>query len=228
MKKFSKEGQELWVLEVLKNKRNGFFVDIGAGDGIQGSNSYLLEKEFGWNGICVDANPNERIFPKLLLNRKCICVNKAVFSSCGKQKFVARGRRWETSGIYNEKSAPVLKKLVEQKHHKVIEVDSITLFELLKQHNAPSIIDYLSIDTEGTEYDILKNFDFSKYTFLTLTIEHNYRPSKIKKDSNDNLGYTSNQNKQNKDNIMELLLQYDYKFVKTVDVDDWFIHSSIG
>ena len=53
----SQAGQDLWVLETLKNKKNGFFLDIGAYDGLKYSNSYLLEKNFNWNGLMVEAHP---------------------------------------------------------------------------------------------------------------------------------------------------------------------------
>jgi len=53
---YSQLNQDLWVLDTLKHKRNGIFVDVGAFDGINLSNTYLLEKEHGWNGICIEAN----------------------------------------------------------------------------------------------------------------------------------------------------------------------------
>ena len=46
--------------------------------------------------------------------------------------------------------------------------------ELLETHEAPSIIDYISIDTEGSEFDILNSSDFEKWSFRTLTVEHNF------------------------------------------------------
>ena len=55
--KLSENGQEWFVLDKLHYKRDGYFVDIGAGDGIVGSNTFVLEKFYDWKGICVDPNP---------------------------------------------------------------------------------------------------------------------------------------------------------------------------
>ena len=54
----SESGQDFFVLDQLYYKQNGFFVDIGASDGITGSNTFVLEKFYKWNGICVDPNPS--------------------------------------------------------------------------------------------------------------------------------------------------------------------------
>lgn len=51
----SQEGQDINVLKFYKNKQNGFFVEIGALDGIEFSNTFLLEADYGWKGICVDS-----------------------------------------------------------------------------------------------------------------------------------------------------------------------------
>ena len=56
MKSYSQAKQDLFVLEVLKNKRNGLFLDIGCGDPTDISNTFLLESEFDWSGVCVDVN----------------------------------------------------------------------------------------------------------------------------------------------------------------------------
>ena len=85
------------------------------------------------------------------------------------------------------------------------EVETITLMELLEAHNAPSEIDYLSIDTEGSELEILKSFDFSRYKIRVITCEHNY--------SND------------RDKINELLTLNGYKRkMESVSLwDDWYV-----
>ena len=62
----------------------------------------------------------------------------------------------------------------KNKNKQTIQVKTLTLFDLLEKANAPKFIDYLSIDTEGSEYEILKNFDFSKYTFGLIDVEHNF------------------------------------------------------
>ena len=63
---------------------------------------------------------------------------------------------------------------------KKYEVKTITLESLLDEYNSPNIIDYLSIDTEGSEYDILKDFNFNKYQFKIITVEHNFSENRVK------------------------------------------------
>ena len=77
---------------------------------------------------------------------------------------------------------------------------------MLEIHNAPLKIDYLSIDTEGSEYDIIKNFNFSKYQINILTIEHN---NNLNKDLIDEL-----MNKNNYKKVLEKFSQYESWFIK--------------
>jgi hypothetical protein len=86
---FSQAGQDKWVVEFFKFKENGFFLDIGAYDGIEYSNSYYLEKNLNWNGICIEANPT--IYKKLISNRNCECLNVAVTDYSGKANFISDG-----------------------------------------------------------------------------------------------------------------------------------------
>ena len=152
--------------------KKGFYVEIGAGDGVRISNTYLLEK-VDWQGIIVDPinYSSERI--KL---RKCIKDNRAVYSKSGlKLPFLAvqhipgsylQGESW--SGILDH-IADYTKTLP----NKIIDVATVSLNDLLEQHNAPNKIDYISIDTEGSEFLIISNFDFNKYDVEIFTIEHN-------------------------------------------------------
>jgi len=82
---FSQFGQDKWIIERLfPSKRNGFFVDIGANDGITLSNTYFLEKK-GWNGLAVEPIPP--VYEKLVKNRQCIAVNGCIAPTSGKEIF---------------------------------------------------------------------------------------------------------------------------------------------
>ena len=98
--------------------------------------------------------------------------------------------------------------LVEQrKDGHTYEVPTISLADLLSKHGAPETIDYLSIDTEGSEFDILSNFDFSKYRISIITCEHNYTP--------------------NRERVRELLTRNGFQRVHEhiSGVDDWYVNS---
>jgi FkbM family methyltransferase len=150
---YSQSEQDKWVCENTNYKKNGYFLDIGAYDGIQTSNSYYLEKELNWNGICVEANPD--IFNILKNNRKSININCAVSDHIGECYF------------NNDK-------ITNNPNH--IKVNTLDLYTLLKEYNSPKYIDYLSIDIEGHEVNVFNKF-FEKnenfYTFGYLTVEHN-------------------------------------------------------
>ena len=179
--RFSQLGQDLEVIKFYHKKQHGFFVEIGASDGIQLSNTYLLEKEYKWRGICCEPIP--KMFEKLVFNRpNSTCVNKAVYNQSGLTvTFDIANNCSLMSGI------PVH---IDQHKSKVnanktsIQLQTISLLDVLDQANAPLFIEYMSLDTEGSELEILKNFDFNKYTFGLIDVEHNFiepRRSEIKK-----------------------------------------------
>ena len=161
----SQAGQNLWVYgEVFNEARDRYFVDIGAHDGIFLSNTYLLEKRYGWNGICVEANP--KAFSKLEKNRSCRCINACVDRENGTAEFAMRG---VMGGIADDDCDNP-----KTGRARRITVETVTLKTLFEREHVPAEIDYLSIDIEGAEDRALLAFPFEDYRFHCLTIE---RPS---------------------------------------------------
>ena len=156
MKSYSQVGQDLWAIEMNKFKKNGYFLDIGAFDGVNFSNSYLLESEYDWNGICVEALPSN--FNILKNSRKCISLNCALTDQVGKCLINSSGStsRLTNTGNFN-----------------TIEVPTITFEKMFEAYNVPNTIDYLSLDIEGHEYLALTKFPFSTHKCLVITVEHN-------------------------------------------------------
>jgi len=160
----SQGGQDFWVFgEVFNEMRNGYFIDIGAHDGIYSSNTYILECRYAWNGICVEANPDS--FKRLKKNRRAICVNACLDSVEG---FVDFAKRGVMGGIIS----PDKLNKEPDKSCEVIRIKTQTLNSLLREKNAPHEIDYLSIDIEGAEESVLGSFSFKEYLFKCITIEH--------------------------------------------------------
>jgi FkbM family methyltransferase len=175
----SQLGQDLNVLKNTNFKKGGFFVDIGASDGISLSNTYLLEKDYDWHGICV-----EPILHDFLNLEKCrnnsICVNKAVYSTSNvKMKFAIKNFNM-CSGLVETMDNQVTidntlyDRSVNNDLKEIVDVYTITLNDLLERNNAPKYIDYLSLDTEGSEFEILKSVDLKKYKFGIIDVEHNF------------------------------------------------------
>jgi FkbM family methyltransferase len=179
---FSQYLQDQFVDEVVLNrKRNGFFLDIGAHDGISYSNSYFFEKYRAFNGICVEPNPT--VFAKLKANRNTTCMNVCIGQPDGMVKFlVIEGYGEMLSGVldsYAPEHMERINKVIEQEGgaKKEIEVPSTPLqnIELLVGVE----VDYCSIDTEGHEYSVLKSIDFDKVKIKCFTVENNYADNKV-------------------------------------------------
>ncbi len=162
--------QDLFALLANDFKRNGYFVEFGATDGVSLNNTHLLETEFGWKGILVE--PAKMWHNNLKLNRQAHISTSCMWSDSGKNiEFI-------------EASIPELSTVQEyvkcdshagtRQILKTYAVETISLNDLLAQYNAPNIVDYMSIDTEGSEYLILSSLDFSKWKFRVITVEHNF------------------------------------------------------
>lgn len=174
-KSYSKDLQDLWVMSKYPPDYRGIYIEIGAADGIFKSNCYALENK-GWIGLCVEPNPE--LFLKLRSNRKAFCENSAVINEGGsianKENYV---------NMYVPKDRPTLGSLnfnaVTNSDFNEIRVNSNTIRELKSKYQLANKIDYVSIDTEGNEIDILKdllvNFEVSNFS-----IEYNFDSEKKK------------------------------------------------
>jgi FkbM family methyltransferase len=204
MTSFSQLGQDLIVVNSYGRMRDGFFVEIGASDGIEFSDTYLLETKYNWTGICVEPIPKR--YEELSKNRpNSSCCNDAIYSESTKVKFDIANRYDLLSGI--SKHIDTHKRDVDSDKTE-IEVNTITLNTLLEQYNAPSFIHYMSLDTEGSELEILKSFDFKRYTFGLIDVEHNFvepRRSEIRK----------------------LLLANGYEYIEENKWDDCYKHKTV-
>ena len=67
----------------------------------------------------------------------------------------------------------------ERQNGRNYEVETVSLCDLLSEHQSPNYIDYLSIDTEGSEFEILRTFDFERYSFGLISVEHNFTANRL-------------------------------------------------
>ena len=195
----SQIGQDLFVAALHNGKKNGYFVEFGATDGIGLSNTYMLEKNFSWSGIL--AEPGKNWHKELIANRSCKIDLRCISDVSGKQIAFYESDSPELSTISGlEKSDSNIRKLKDS-----YSVETVSLNDLLSHHKAPKVIDFLSIDTEGSELSILENFNFKNYKFAIIVCEHNFT--------------------QNRENIFNLLAAKGYKRVwhEFTQFDDWYI-----
>jgi FkbM family methyltransferase len=202
---YSQIGQDVEVLKFYDNKENGFFIEIGANDGIHISNTYLLEKEYKWKGICCE--PISERFEKLVINRpNSICFNEAVYNQSGLTiDFDIANNCDLLSGITQHIDKH---KSTIDSNKTTIQVQTISLLDVLIKANAPTFIEYMSLDTEGSELEILRDFDFEKYTFGLIDIEHNYMEPR-------------------RSEIKNLLLSKGYIYKGENQFDDMYKHKSV-
>lgn len=165
----------LFYWELNPKKINPFFVEFGATDGITLSNSYLLE-QMGWHGLL--AEPDKNWHKKLFQTRSAVIDTRCLYSTSGKLVPFRESLVGELSGIVefgNNDGWSETRKIGA-----IHEVETVSLEDFLKQNKAPLRIDFLSIDTEGSEFAIIEKFDFREWDIRFVAIEHNFTSSKEK------------------------------------------------
>ena len=193
--------QDLWALWVSGQKTGGYFVEFGAASGVHLSNSWLLEKKMGWSGLL--AEPNPVFFGSLRQNRSCTISTRCVYARTGEELEFVGTRTPEFSGI-----SDFLAERDPQKGAADAErfrVQTISLNDLLLEAGAPRTIDYLSADTEGSEFEILQAFDFDRWDVRAISVEHNF--------------------KANREKLYDLLTARGYRrqFTELSCFDDWYV-----
>jgi FkbM family methyltransferase len=193
--------QDLWVAYEMQSRRNGFFVEFGGADGVKFSNTYYLEAELGWRGIV--AEPARVWHPAVRQNRACFVDDRCVWIRSGEKVIFNQPAIAVHSTI--EAYSDSDKLAHTRKEGLRYEVETISLNDLLAYWSAPRRIDYLSIDTEGSELDILQAFDFGAYDVRLITVEHNHSDKRQP--------------------LYDFLTSKGYrrKFERLSGVDDWYV-----
>ena len=204
--------QDIFASFVVGNKYEKTFLEFGATDGFNLSNSFLLENSFKWKGVL--AEPSPQWHEDLKKNRKnSKIITKCIWKESGKKLDFFMSDFGELSSLkdFVESDKVSIPNNVEArlKSGKTISVETISLNDVIKEYfngNCPS---YISIDTEGSEYEILKAFDLDNFKPKVFTIEHNH---------------TENESK-----IDELLINKGYIriFRKLTSFDAWYVASEI-
>jgi len=163
---YSYGGVDSLVLNIFKNQEKGFYLDIGCGHPIKNNNTYLLNKK-GWNGINIDLD-EENIDLFNSYRKKDVNLATAVSDKEGEEDLY----------FYHSKSAlnTISKENADFQKAKVSAIKKIktqTINNIIE--NSPyknKKIDFLSVDVEGSELSVLKNFDFKKYSPKVIVVEY--------------------------------------------------------
>ena len=171
---------DLLIELYFQNKKVGSCVEVGAANGVRGSNTLYFER-LGWRALCVEPNPE--YIKEIEKNRKeyvqYACSSKndrdVLFTifDIGKNNIMS-----SVSGLKPDK------RLVEQHSNIInksyqIKVKTKTLDDILKEKSFKKDIDFITIDTEGTELEVLKGLDLDYWNIDLLVVENNYNDSDI-------------------------------------------------
>lgn len=205
---YAQRVQDVFALWHGGLRTNGYFVEFGAMDGINFSNSYMLER-LGWSGIV--SEPHPRFGEIVRKNRACHVTTDCIWTEDNAtvtfQTVVGRPALSGIAGLDYDDAPGRAGRREHVQHH---EVPTIRLETLMGRLGAPHQPDFLSIDTEGSELSILSDFDFSKFRFKMLTVEH---------------GFSSQRQP-----LYDLLTAQGYqrKWPEISDHDDWYVHASVA
>ncbi len=199
--------QDLFVAWALGGQRGGYFCEFGATDGVSLSNTLHLERDLGWTGIC--AEPARGWHEALHRQRPSAHIEtQCVWSNSGEtlQFTESATREYSTIGSFSAADGHAKKRTDAQSY----AVQTISLNDLLAKHGAPAEFDYLSMDTEGSELQILEALDFSRFKPRVITVEHNFMP--------------------NRQRIHDLLVAQGYRRVlpECSQFDDWYLADGLS
>ena len=169
--------QDVFALLMVGDNYDKTFLEFGATDGLELSNTYLLESEFNWKGVLCEPSPqwHDILFknrPNTKIVKDCIWKN-----SNEKLNFFV-SQRGVLSTLEDFKESDLLSMPGNTKNRiekgNVVTVNTVSLNDLIAKEFQGKCPSYISIDTEGSEYEILKAFEFKKYNPICFTIEHNF------------------------------------------------------
>jgi FkbM family methyltransferase len=168
---------------IFKGYRNGFYVDVGAHDGISFNNTLYFEKYNNWTGINIE--PIKKIFDRLMINRpNNINLNYAVCNNNGETDFLCNtGYTEMISGIKNTFDPRHLQRLQNENRQmgsttEIIKINTKKLETICDEKNIKHI-NYLSIDVEGAEFEVIKSINFDKVFIDVIGFENNYNDTSI-------------------------------------------------
>jgi FkbM family methyltransferase len=199
--------QDLFVDWALGGRRGGFYCEFGATDGVALSNTRYLERERGWRGILAepargwhDALARNR--PGAIVDHRCVWVRSGEtldFQESTTRELSSIGRFTDADGHARKRGAGTR-----------YTVTTVALNDLLAEHGAPAAFDYLSLDTEGSELQILQALDFARWRPRVITVEHNFMPAR--------------------DGLHALLTGQGYRRVlpECSQFDDWYVAAGIA
>jgi len=206
---WSQYDQDSVVDNILKQKRDGFFLEIGGYDGELHSNTLFFERQRGWDGLLVEANPFT--FKQMLSrHRTCGQVHSCISNTLKSMDFKIAGGITSSVQTISQKHSNRIKEAIKvygknkqwEGAGNVVTTNCYTLSSILETMGVTHV-DYFSLDVEGGEVHILNSIDFNKISFGVISIEVQV----------------------NREQIYKIMMKNGYKRVKSLHIDDFYIHT---
>lgn len=179
----SQYGQDAFVVDLFGGKRDGVFVDIGANDGVSLSNSYVLERQYGWSGLLVE--PHASTFEKLVGSRSSRAVQACAAPDDGVVRFsqIEGGANMLSgvSSLYSRRHRRRVARALRKQggHLSEVEVPAVRIDRLVEEMGFARV-DYLSVDTEGGERAIVDAIDLDRFEVGCISMENNSQDTSVR------------------------------------------------
>ncbi|QSA96820.1 FkbM family methyltransferase [Methylococcus sp. EFPC2] len=171
--RMSQLGQDVLAWSMSNFRKHGYFVEVGASNGVCHSNTYMLEKHLGWSGVLVEANPY--LHDQINNNRTAKLIKKAAWSSSGCVLDFHVCKNTSVSALAGLQQND----MHDRSDFSACQVQTMTLNDILSEHSAPSQIDFLSLDVEGAELAVLEGLSLDVWDINAMTIEHNHDANRL-------------------------------------------------
>lgn len=203
---FSQSGQDWFLDQVLfKKRRAGVFVDVGGHDGVTGSNTLFFEVFRGWSGLLIEPVP--ALLAQAKSVRRCACDGSVVSGDGAAAEFLTVEAGFQQmSGRLDTYDPGMLDRVRAQPGHRetIRQVETRTLGEILRERGIARV-DFLSLDIEGAELDVLRTFPFDAIDVDAWSIE----------------------NRIGKADIHTLMTEQGYRLVEFLGVDEVYCRSHL-
>lgn len=175
MKTYSQYGQDKYIYKTFfETVIDGVFVDVGAEDGERFSNTKMFE-DVGWTGLCIEPRP--QAYENVIKVRNCLAENCAISDEEGEFEFLSINEYGKgLSGLvdkYPPEHIQRIRREVQYTKDNLIKVRCRQLKDVLSEHKIKKI-NYLSIDVEGAELNVLKSIDWDTCDIEVISTENNY------------------------------------------------------
>jgi FkbM family methyltransferase len=165
---YSQEGEDMILAKIFEGKIDGFYVDVGAHHPKRFSNTYYFYL-LGWQGINIDAMPDSmKLFKEIRPND----INLEIGISDSRKKLIYHAFAEPAYNSFCQETSEAYSNIYKFKKAFEKEIQTYSLSEVLEKYlPSEQNIDFLSVDVEGLDYEILLSNNWQKYSPTVVLVE---------------------------------------------------------